>query len=54
MGGNGKGFSGTCIKDTGTIPKGGRIKDGEWGWLEEGESVGEKWRQLYLNNNKKC
>ena len=29
--------------------KEGGIKDGKWGWLEWG-----KWRQLYLNNNKKC
>ena len=29
----GEGFSGTCIKDTWTKPKGGRIKGGKWGWL---------------------
>ena len=26
-------FSGTCIKDICTKPKGGRIKGGKWGWL---------------------
>ena len=31
MGGNGEGFSGTCIKDTWTKPKGARIKGGRWG-----------------------
>ena len=29
----GEGFSGRCIKDTWTKPKGGRIKGGKWGWL---------------------
>ena len=33
--------------------EGGRIKGGEWGWLEWGGLVKGKWRQLYLNNNKK-
>ena len=48
-----EGFSGTSIKDTWTKPKGGRIKGGDWGWLGWREVVGGKWRQLYLNNNKK-
>ena len=38
-------------------PKWGRIKDGKWGWLgwggKWGAVGGGKWRQLYLNNNKK-
>ena len=46
-------FSGTCIKDTWTKPKGGRIKGGKWRGLGWGVVVGRKWRQLYLNNNKK-
>ena len=45
-----QGFSGTCIKDTWTKPKEGRIEGGRWGWLGWG---GWKWRQLYSNNNKK-
>ena len=31
--GGGEEFSGTCIKDTWTKPKGSRIKGGKWGWL---------------------
>ena len=33
--------------------KRGRIKGGNWGWLGCGGEVWEKWRPLYLNNNKK-
>ena len=33
--------------------KGGRIKGGRQGWVGHGEGVGGKWRQLYLNNNRK-
>ena len=33
MGEKRKVFSGTCIKDICTKPKGGRIKGGKWGWL---------------------
>ena len=53
MGEKGGGFSGTCIKDRWTKPKGDRIKGGKWGRLGGGEVVGRKWRQLYLNTNKK-
>ena len=53
VGGNGEGFSGTCVKDTWTKPKLGRIKVGKWEWLGWGRSGGGEWRQLYLNNNKK-
>ena len=55
MGGDheGEGFSGTHIKDTWTTTKGVRIKGGKWGWLRWGRVVGGKWKQLYLNNNKK-
>ena len=53
MEGKEEGFSGTYIKDTWTKPKQGRIKGGRWGWLRWGEVVRGKWRQLYLNNNKK-
>ncbi|KAF6125527.1 hypothetical protein HJG60_009944 [Phyllostomus discolor] len=34
-------------------PKGGRIEGGRWGWVRKRKVVVEKWRQLYLNNNKK-
>ena len=44
---------GTCIKDTWTQPKAGRIEGGRCGWLGLKGLVGGKWRQLYLNNNKK-
>ena len=33
MGGNGDGFSGTCIKNTWTKPKGCRIEGGMWRYL---------------------
>ena len=49
----GKGHQGTCRKDTWTKPKGGRIEGGRWGWVGWEGVVGRKWRQLYLNNNKK-
>ena len=52
-GSKGEGFSGTYIKDTWTKPKRGRIKGGKWGWLGSGGVVGGKWRQLFLNNDKK-
>ena len=48
-----KGCQGTCIKDTWANPEGCRIERGRWGWVGCREVVGEKWRQLYLNNNKK-
>ena len=47
------GHQGTYIKDTWTKPKGGRIEGGRWGMGGVGGVVGRKWRQLYLNNNKK-
>ena len=34
--------------------KGGRFKDGRWGWVGWEGVVEGKWRQAYLNNNKKC
>ena len=43
----GNSCQGTCIKDTWTKPKGGRIEGGAGGVM------GRKWRQWYLNNNKK-
>ena len=46
----GKGHQGTCIKDTWTKPKGSRVGGGD-SWSRG--VVGVKWRQLYLNNNKK-
>ena len=45
--GGGEDHQGTCIKDTWTKPKGGRIEGGAGGVM------GRKWRQWYLNNNKK-
>ena len=30
----------------------GRIEGGRWRWVGKGPGVG-RWRQLYLNNNKK-
>ena len=33
----GKGCQGTCIKDTWTKPKWGRIEGGRWEWLVGGE-----------------
>ena len=42
----------TVIKDPWAKPKVGRIEGGRWGWLQWGEVVAGKWRQLYLNNNK--
>ena len=50
MVGKGGESSGTCIKDTWTKPKGGRVKGGGWGCVGR---VQGKWRQLYVNNNKK-
>ena len=35
---------GTCIKDTWTKPRWGRIKGGKLGWLGLGSMVGGKWR----------
>ena len=49
----GKGCQGMCIKDTWAKPKGGRTEGGRWGWVGQGKVVAGKWRQLYLNNNKK-
>ena len=43
----GKGCQGTCIKDTWTKPKGGRIESGTVGMAGVGRSGGRKWRQLY-------
>ena len=31
----------------------GRFRGGRRGWVGQGAEVGGKWRQLYLNNNKK-
>ena len=36
-----EGFSGTCIKDTWTKPKRGRIKGGKWGGWGRGSDGGE-------------
>ena len=39
---NGKGCEGTCIKDTWTNPKVGRIEGGRWAWVGWGRGVGRK------------
>ena len=44
----GEGHQGTCIKDPWAKPKGDVGMDGAGGAV-----FGGKWRQLYLNNNKK-
>ena len=49
----GRGHKGTYLKDPWTKPKWGRMEDGRWGWVEQGKVAVGKWRQLYLNNNKK-
>ena len=49
----GKGRQGTGRKDTWTKPKGGRLRVGGGGEWEAGNMVIGKWRQQYLNNNKK-
>ena len=51
VGKKGKACQGTCIKDTWTKPKWGRIKGREWGWLGLGGLMAGKWRQLCLKNN---
>ena len=51
MGEKSEGFTGTIIKDTWTITKGGGNggrRQGELGWWR---GVGGKGRKLYLNNN---
>ena len=53
VGGKGERLSEPYIKDTWKKPKGYRIKGGKWGWLRWKGVVGGKWRQIYLNNNKK-
>ena len=47
MGEKDEGFTGTIIKDVGTITRGSGNGGGRWG------GVGGKGRKLYLNNNKK-
>ena len=37
VGGVRRGCQGTCIKETWTKPKFGRIEGGRWGWLGSGE-----------------
>ena len=36
----GRGYQGTCLKDTLTKPKGARIKGERWGWVRLGGVVG--------------
>ena len=52
MGEKGDGLSGTRIKGTWTKSKRGRTKGGD-GDEGGGGSREGKWRELYLNNNKK-
>ena len=54
MGEKGEGFTGTMIKDTWTITRGGQKQGREVGRAGmEGRRGGEG-RKLYPNNNKKC
>ena len=57
MGGYNWGERETYVKDTWTKPKGGRIKDGKWGWLGAGSGGGEMettvLKQQYKQTNKK-
>ena len=53
MGKKGKSHEGTCMKDPWTKPKRGRIEGGRRWWAGRGKLVVGKWRQLYLNKNKK-
>ena len=41
-------LSGTCIKDTWTKPKGGRIEGGRCGWLGSGGNGEEKMETTVL------
>ena len=34
-------------------PNWGRIEGGKWEWVGQGKVVEGKWRQLYLNKNKR-
>ena len=52
-GGKRKVCQGICIKDTWTKPKRRSIEGGRWGCLGCGGVVRRKWRQLYLDINKK-
>ena len=53
MGEKGEGFTGTTIKDTWTITRGGRWKQGrEVGKAGVWGRVGGKGRKLYLKHNK--
>ena len=40
MGKKGKVHQGTCMKDTWTKPKGGRIEGGRWDWKGQEAKVG--------------
>ena len=46
--GKGEGYSGTCIKDTWTKPKGGRIKGEKVGMAGVGGSSGRKMETTVL------
>ena len=53
MGGKGEGLSRNMYKGHVDKLKEGRIEGRRWDCLVCGGVVGRKWRQLYLNNNKK-
>ena len=53
MGEKGEGFTGTTIKDTWTVTRGGGNRGSRWGGLWWCGGVRGKGRKLYLNNNKK-
>ena len=53
MGKNREGSSKNMYKGQVDKAKGGRSEGGRWRWVRLGDVVGAKWRQLYLNDNKK-
>ena len=53
MGKEGEGLLRNMYKGPIHKAKGGKIEGGRWGWVGQGKVVAGKWRQLYLNNNKK-
>ena len=49
----GKGGKWTWMRDPWTEPRGVGIEGGTWAWVGQEKVVVGKWRQLYLNINKK-
>ena len=53
MGGKWEYSSKNMYKGSMDKAKAGRKEGGRWAWVWQGGEEGVKWRQLYLNNNKK-